>query len=372
MSNVFFLYPVFVLKHISFILLQFILAHSILWCSISYFLNNSFCLQEPFLQSEFAKIYVFSGLTFISVGLIGLAINSLLFHNAKNYNSSVNNEELPGITKVPQVIPLPEVPKEEVKDSLFKFVKYEFDYSPSKREPINALIDPVSKDRLLQILKEIETSRAIIRRYENMFSKPDEDLENDAEKIYGRFEYFKEDVYNGAHEERFGDWFYASSVLDKYQKTLTSLMLGLIEKPWEHIDEDMEAPWDLEIWQRYMFESHKNFFIANDVLTYTDHLVQLYLGRPDKFNKIKPIWDLIPNDGPRLKVIYRWEEIVKVASLQKEQNIVDENFLKGKDLHQEGASTPKIKEESIELEPTLGSFTLFFSELKKYIAFYFW
>ena len=78
--------------------------------------------------------------------------------------------------------------------------------------------------------------------------------------------------------------------------------------------------------------------------------MQLYLGRPDKFNKIKPIWDLIPNDGPRLKVIYRWEEIVKVASLKKEQNIVDENFLKGKDLYQEGASTPKIKEESIELE----------------------
>ena len=150
------------------------------------------------------------------------------------------------------------------------------------------LVDFVSKERLDFILKEIQTCKMIIRKYNSQYSRPGERFFEDSDKIYRRFQYHKDQVSSYSHGNKYEDWFYASSMIDNHRKTITQLMLALIDKPKEWIGEDQEAEWDLEVWQTYMFDAQKNFAGAQDALDYAEHLIEGYLNSPELFNKIEP------------------------------------------------------------------------------------
>jgi hypothetical protein len=311
----------------------FLLFHIFFWCTMAYNLNKTFCLEETVFRSEFFQIYGYAGFTFLTVTLLGVALNRFFClpeYKSSTITPSVDIASTPILLETKKMstdssIPIPSVIEIVPAENLFKYVRYEIDYNTISKVPVRVLTNLVEKDKLLLILQKVEKARLIINRYTSQHIRAGEDPELDAVRIYRRFQRYKEEVPSFSHEKRFGDWFDASSVLDEFQQTLTLLMLALIEKPIEWIDDNKEAAWDYEIWQNYMFKCHKNFDSATDVLNYAEQLIQTYLHKPEKFSQINPVWVNFPENGPRLKIIYLWEEMVKVErskKLAKESNLV--------------------------------------------------
>lgn len=392
--------PLFFFKNIIFSLINFIVLHSLFWYIISYTLNKSFCWQETILKSEYLEIFVFAGLTAITLGLLGLSFNSLVSENNVSKEVPVDINSISDIQKPVLESPsllvdcldntevkIASVPilskKEEVADNLFKFVRYELDSSKKLTSSAKILVDYVSEDRLKFILNEIETCKMIAKKYNMEYSRPGDDYELDAEKIYRRFQRYKEEeVSSFSHDNRFGDWFYASCMLDQHKKTLCLLMLALIEKPREWIDYNTDAPWDYETWKNYMFESRKNFDTSIDVLEYSEYLIQGYLHYPERYNKIDPVLEIIPN-GPSVKVIYLWDEILKAEKIKKQlQEASSQESVIAPVLVKTCTATTLEKEEVLVstkvlegnelLNTSFSNLTLVYNNLKKILISFIW
>lgn len=400
MTKTFLINPSFVIFNFFYILLKFSIVHSIFWCFLSLMLNKSFCLEETILKSEFLEFYVFVSLTFITCCLLGVSAKALFLDKGESPLPSVitQSECSSNVVVVEKVLPLPEevvklsgeenslvqVPiSPELKNSLFQFVRYELEHNTSK-VPISVLVDFVSKERLNFILDEIETCKMIIRKYLIKYAKPGENTDEYGELIYRRFQRAKEEVSSYSHGDRFDDWFYASSMLDEHRQTITLLMLALIEKPIEWIDDDTEAAWDFEIWQSYMFESRKNFASASDALDYAEQLIKVYVNNPEKFNQIVPVWHETTN-VPSLKVVYLWDKMVeaerakKVLHVQSNETVISsskvsqQSTLKVEALEQviSPIDTTAI-ENSLEQTSFYNTTVAFFLTLKNYLMSYFW
>lgn len=383
--------PLFFFKNIIFSLIQFIVLHSLFWYGISSILNKSFCWQETILKSEYLEIFVFAGLTAITLGLLGFSLNALISDNKVSKEvfrdtNSVSDIQTPVLqspsslvecvdnTKVEIASASILSKKEEVADNLFKFVRYELDSSKKLASSAKIFVDYVSEKRLKFILNEIETCKMIAKKYNMEYSRPGDDYALDAEKIYRRFQRYKEEeVSSFSHDNRFGDWFYASCMLDQHKKTLCLLMLALIEKPREWIDYNTDAPWDYETWSNYMFESRKNFDTCIDVLEYSEYLIQGYLHYPERYNKIDPVLEIIPN-GPSVKVVYLWDEILKAEKLKKKLQVPS---------LQEVDITPTLEKEEIivsskvvegnELfDTSFSNLVFFYNNLKKILISFIW
>jgi hypothetical protein len=411
MAKFFITNPSFVVFNFFYILLKFIIVHSIFWCFLSLMLTKSFCLEETILKSEFLEFYVFVGLTFITCCLLGVSAKALFFEKEESplpsviipsdcsSNVLVVDKVLPlSDVVVDKVLPLPDVVVKfsaaenslvqvpispELKNSLFQFVRYELEHNTSK-VPISVLVDFVSRERLNFILNEIETCKMIIRKYLIKYAKPGENTDEYGELIYRRFQRAKEEVSSYSHGERYDDWFYAASMLDEHRQTITLLMLALIEKPIEWIDDDTEAAWDLEIWQSYMFECRKNFAGASDALDYAEQLIKVYINNPEKFDQIVPVWHETTN-VPSLKVIYLWDKMVESERAKKLLHVQStETVISPSKVSQQ--STPKVEaleqvispidntalESSLEQTSFYNTTVAFFLTLKNYLISYFW
>ena len=400
MANTFLINPSFVIFNFFYILLKFIIVHSIFWCFLSFMLNKSFCLEETILKSEFLEFYVFVSLTFITCCLLGVSAKALFLEKGESPLPSVitPSECSSNVVVVDKGLPLPEVVVKlsgeenslvqvpispELKNSLFQFVHYELEHNISK-VPISVLVDFVSKERLNFILDEIETCKMIIRKYLIKYAKPGENTDEYGELIYRRFQRAKEEVSSYSHGDRFEDWFYASSMLDEHRQTITLLMLALIEKPIEWIDDDTEAAWDFEIWQSYMFESRKNFAGASDALDYAEQLIKVYVTNPEKFDQIVPVWHETTN-VPSLKVVYLWDKMVEAERAKKLLHVQsNETVISSSKVSQQ--STLKVEaleqvispiettalENSLEQTSFYNTTVAFFLNLKNYLMSYFW
>jgi len=345
------------------------------------------------------------GVTLATCGVLVYSIHGLFFFNkeipkdlvstpseSESVASPVVVEELVQDSEIEpknitEAVVDPEVARAQAQAEQFKFVKYEIDYKHSFKTTTRTLTDFVAPERLQLILREIETSRVILRKYSKNFVKGNEDFIRDADKIYRRFVRAKDEVSSFSHEERFGDWHYASSVLDQHENSITILMLALINKPTEYIGLETEALWDYEVWRKYMFKCHKNFYGAADSLNYAEQLIQMYLSRPDCFTKIEPVWvveETIVNK-PILKVIPQWDEIFKDIDRKKsllvrteEATIVSSNTENGSidkiAVLEQPESVPNL--DVLEtVEQPLSLLTGYFKTLSlftKYLISYFW
>jgi hypothetical protein len=411
MAKIFIINPLFVVFNFFYILLKFIIVHSIFWCLLSLMLNKSFCLEETILKSEFLEFYVFVGLTFITCCLLGVSAKALFLEKRESPSPSVitpsecssNKVVVDKVLPLPEVVvdkvlPLPEVVVKlsgeenslvqvpispELKNNLFQFVRYEIEHNTSK-VPISVLVDFVSKERLNFILNEIEMCKMIIRKYLMKYAKPGEDTDEHAELIYRRFQRAKEEVSSYSHGDRFDDWFYAASMLDEHRQTITLLMLALIEKPIEWIDDDTEAAWDFEIWQSYMFESRKNFAGASDALDYAEQLIKVYVNNPEKFDQIVPVWHETTN-VPSLKVVYLWDKMVEAERAKKLLHVpLNDMVVSASNVSQQSTSkveafepvgspiNTSVIENSLEQTSFYNTAAAFLLAFKNYLVSYFW
>ena len=315
------------------LLIFFTVIHTILWCSLDYAMNKSFCFEETLTNGESLSFYLFVGVTLATCGIFVYSIHGLFFSKKeilKNLEDSplspkfeivaspVTVEELK-LDNIVELLEDPEIAKAQALAEHFKCVKYEVDHKAAYKTITRTLVDYVSPDLLQRILGEIGTSHTIIKNYSMRFVRGNEDFIDDADKIYRRFTRFKDEVPSFSHEEHFGDWHYASSMLDRHENSITLLMLAFINKPTEWINGEPEALWDLQVWQQYMFKCHKNFYGAADAISYAEQLIQMYLTRPECFGKIEPVWveEEVVVYSPSIKVIYLWDEIVKATRLKQ-------------------------------------------------------
>jgi hypothetical protein len=310
--------------------------------------------------------YTFAGLLIITLGILGFSTKSLFFEGhskvtdgCSNNSTGVDNlsvtpeilvppvvvdtSQIPvisvvsvtpeilvppvvvGTSQIPVIPAISEFSKELSTQDMFKFVRYELNYINTSKYPVKMLVNFVSEDRLQVILKKIKTCQKIILRYNSQYSRPGEDLFEDCFNIYNRFQYHKEEVSSFSHGNKYDDWIHASSMLDDHRQTVTLLMLALLDKPNEWVDVNVEAPWNYEVWQRYMFECPKNFAGAFDVLNYAEELIQGYLVHPELYSKIEPVLHVVEN-APTLKVIYLWDKMVEAARAKKALNTVPQSI----------------------------------------------